>query len=279
MYKLLTFIAILALTALACGINAPEPPTPSPEVMEEINIGYPDSNELSLKLSFGAGDLTLAPGAERLVEGTATYNYEDFKPEIVEDGGNVEIKMGNVEFPNFPAFDNLKNEWDFKLGAEPMDLRVDAGAYNGTYEFGGLALSNLTIQDGAANVELNFSEPNLTEMSSFRYSTGASDVSMTGLANANFSIFDFASGAGDYTLDFSGELQRDASVKIETGLSNIIIIVPDGVHAVVTVEGGLSNVNAGSGWSRSGDTYEQEGEGPTLTFIIEMGAGNLTLTH
>ena len=279
MYKLLTFIAILALTALACGINAPEPPTPSPEVMEEINIGYPDSNELSLKLSFGAGDLTLAPGAERLVEGTATYNYEDFKPEIVEDGGNVEIKMGNVEFPNFPAFDNLKNEWDFKLGAEPMDLRVDAGAYNGTYEFGGLALNNLTIQDGAANVELNFSEPNLTEMSSFRYSTGASDVSMTGLANANFSIFDFASGAGDYTLDFSGELQRDSSVKIETGLSNIIIIVPDGVHAVVTVEGGLSNVNAGSGWSRSGDTYEQEGEGPTLTFIIEMGAGNLTLTH
>jgi len=279
MYKLLTFIAILALTALACGINAPEPPTPSPEVTEEINVDYPDSKETSLKLSFGAGDLTLAPGAERLVEGTATYNYEDFKPEIVEDGGNVEIKMGNVEFPNFPAFDNLKNEWDFKLGAEPIDLRIDAGAYDGTYEFGGLALSNLTIQDGAANVELNFSEPNLTEMSSFRYSTGASDVSMTGLANANFSIFDFASGAGDYTLDFSGELQRDASVKIETGLSNIIIIVPDGVHAIVTVEGGLSNVNAGSGWSRSGDTYEQEGEGPTLTFIIEMGAGNLTLTR
>lgn len=279
MYKLLTLIAILALTALACGINAPEPPTPSPEVTEEINVDYPDSKEISLKLSFGAGDLTLAPGAERLVQGTATYNYEDFKPEIVEDGGNVEIKMGNVEFPNFPAFDNLKNEWDFKLGAEPMDLRIDAGAYDGTYEFGGLALSNLTIQDGAANVELNFSEPNLTEMSSFRYSTGASDVSMTGLANANFSIFDFASGAGDYTLDFSGELQRDASVKIETGLSNIIIIVPDGVHAIVTVEGGLSNVNAGSGWSRSGDTYEQEGEGPTLTFIIEMGAGNLTLTR
>jgi hypothetical protein len=279
MYKLLTFIAILALTALACGINAPEPPTPSPEVTEEINVDYSDSKEISLKLSFGAGDLTLAPGAERLVQGTATYNYEDFKPEIVEDGGNVEIKMGNVEFPNFPAFDNLKNEWDFKLGAEPMDLRIDAGAYDGTYEFGGLALSNLTIQDGAANVELNFSEPNLTEMSSFRYSTGASDVSMTGLANANFSIFDFASGAGDYTLDFSGELQRDASVKIETGLSNIIIIVPDGVHAIVTVEGGLSNVNAGSGWSRSGDTYEQEGEGPTLTFIIEMGAGNLTLTR
>ena len=116
-------------------------------------------------------------------------------------------------------------------------------------------------------------------MSIFRYSTGASDVKMTGLANANFTLFDFSSGAGDYTLDFSGELQRDASIKIESGFSNIIIVVPDGVDAVVTVEGGLSNVNAGSGWSRSGDTYEQEAEGPTLTFVVEMGAGNLTLTR
>ena len=82
------------------------------------------------------------------------------------------------------------------------------------------------------------------------YETGASDVKMTGLANANFNMMDFSSGAGDYTLDFSGELQRDASVKISSGLSNIIIVVPEGVNAVVTVDGGASNVSAGSGWSQ-----------------------------
>ena len=164
-------------------------------------------------------------------------------------------------------------------GSEPMDLVIKSGAYDGTFEFGGLALTSLDINDGAANVDLAFSEPNQAEMSTFRYSTGASDVKMTGLANANFTLFDFSSGAGDYTLDFSGDLQRDASIKIESGFSNIIIVIPDGVKAIVTVEGGLSNINAGSGWSRSGDTYEQEGEGPTLTFVVEMGAGNLTLTH
>ena len=281
MYRLTIFIAILALTALACGFNVdvPKAPEPGPDVTDEINVDYPDAEEVNLQLSFGAGKLTLAPGASVLVDGTATYNYEDFKPEIIEDGGTIEIKMGNVEFPNFPAFNDLKNEWDFKLGADPMNLSIDSGAYDGTYEFGGLALNSLSIEDGAANVELAFSEPNQAEMTSFTYNTGASDVNMTGLANANFSLFDFSSGAGDYTLDFSGELQRDASVKIETGLSNIIIVVPDGVHAVVTVEGGLSNVSAGSGWDRSDSTYEQEGEGPTLTFVIEMGAGNLTLTR
>lgn len=280
MYKLFTFIAILALASLACGFNVdlPNAPEPGPEVIDKISVNYPDAEEVNLQLSFGAGDLTLAPGADKLVDGTATYNYEDFKPEVIEEEGNIEVKMGDVNFPGIPSFDDLKNEWDFKLGTEPMALSVDSGAYDGTFEFGGLALTSLSIDDGAANVELAFSEPNQAEMTSFTYNTGASDVSMTGLANANFSIFDFSSGAGDYTLDFSGELKRDASVKIETGLSNVIIIVPEGVHAVVTVEGGLSNVSAGSGWSRSGSFYEQEGEGPTLTFVIEMGAGNLTLT-
>ena len=279
MYKLITFIAILALASMACGITIPRAPEPGPEVTDEISVNYPDAETTTLEFNFGAGELILAPGAERLVDGTATYNYVEFKPEIIEDGGNVEVKMGNVELPNFPAFDNLKNEWDFQLGSEPMDLVIKSGAYDGTFEFGGLSLTSLDINDGAANVELAFSEPNQAEMSTFRYSTGASDVKMTGLANANFTLFDFSSGAGDYTLDFSGDLQRDASIKIESGFSNIIIVIPDGVKAVVTVEGGLSNINAGSGWSRSGDTYEQEGEGPTLTFVVEMGAGNLTLTH
>lgn len=278
--KLFIFFAALALATMACGfnINVPQKAQPGPEVVDEINIDYPDAEETSLKLAFGAGDLLLSPGTSSLVSGTATYNYPDFKPEIITNGGNVEIKMGNVGVDFIPAVDGLKNEWDFKLGSQPMNLSIESGAYDGTFEFGGLALTNLTIRDGAANVELAFSEPNPVEMSVFSYSTGASDVKMRGLANANFSIFDFSVGAGDYTLDFSGDLQRDASIKVESGFSNVMIIVPEGVNAVVTVESGVSNVSAGSGWSQNGNIYKQKGDGPTLTFIVEMGAGNLTLT-
>jgi len=159
-----------------------------------------------------------------------------------------------------------------------MNLTIEAGAYDGNFELGGLSLNNLNIKDGAANVELAFSDLNLVEMSTFHYETGASDVKMSGLANANFSIFDFSSGAGDYTLDFSGELQRDASIKISSGLSNIIIVIPEGVNAGVTVDSGASNINAGSSWSQNGKVYTQKGEGPTLTFVVDIGAGNVTLT-
>ncbi len=276
--RFISAFLVLALASLACGFNIdmPKMPTPGPEVTEEIVIPVPDTDEVSLKLSFGAGDMKLAPGAKEFVEGTATYNYDAFKPEVVVDGGDAQIKMSKVE--SLPSFNDLKNEWDLKLGDTPMDLVIESGAYNGTFELGGLSLNNLTVQDGAANVELSFSEPNLVEMSTFRYETGASDVKMTGLANANFSLFDFSSGAGDYTLDFSGELQRDASVTVSSGLSNIILVIPEGVNAVVTIDSGASNVSVGSEWSQNGDIYKQKGDGPTLTIVINIGAGNITLT-
>ncbi len=276
--KLVLFITTLALASMACGFNIdlPKASTPGPEVTDEITVPTPTTDEVSLNLSFGAGEMTLAPGASQLVEGTATYNYAAFKPDVNIDGSNIQIQMSDIN--SFPSFDNLKNEWDLKLGDTPMDLSIESGAYTGTFEFGGLALNNLTIKDGAAEVELAFSEPNLAEMSVFHYETGASDVKMSGLANANFNIFDFSSGAGDYTLDFSGELQRDASIKISSGLSNIIIVIPEDVNAVVTMDSGASNISAGSNWSQNGDVYKQKGEGPTLTFVIEIGAGNVTLT-
>ena len=276
--KLISAFLVLAVASMACGfnINIPKMPTPGPEVTDEISVQTPEADNVSLHLKFGAGEMLLAPGASQFVEGTATYNYAAFKPEVIVDGGNVQIKMGEVK--SLPSFDKLKNKWDLKLGDTAMDLIIDSGAYDGTFEFGGLSLNNLTIKDGAANVKLAFSDPNLVEMSTLKYETGASNLKMTGLANANFSMMDFSSGAGDYTLDFSGELQRDASIKISSGLSNIIVVVPEGVDAVVTVDSGASNISAGSSWSQNGKVYKQKGEGPTLTFVIEIGAGNVTLT-
>jgi len=127
-------------------------------------------------------------------------------------------------------------------------------------------------------VELSFLEPNQTEMSILRYETGASDVRLTGLANANFSTLAFSGGAGNYTLDFGGELQRDAVVTIEAGLGNLSLIVPEDMDAIVTVEGAAVNINHSSGWAQNGQKYSQNGSGSTLTIIVKMAAGNLSIT-
>lgn len=273
-------ILSLALAASACGINInlPEAKVPGPDVTDEISVPAPDEKSIRLTLEFGAGELYLAPGAENgLVSGTATYNVPDFKPEVEIESGDVVIRQGEYRVNGIPNFDGLKNEWNFLLGTQPMALEIKAGAYKGEFNLGGLALTSLAVNDGAAEVTVDFSTLNPEKMSLLTYKTGASNVTLMNLANANFVSMMFDSGAGNYKLDFGGELQRDASVTIRSGMSNLTLVIPEGVAATVKVNGGLSNVQFPSGWSHSGDLYIQAGAGPALTVTIEMGAGNLQI--
>lgn len=278
--KIILAILVLALASMACGfsIDLPERPKAGPDVEESITVSDPESDETRLTLSFGAGKLTLSPDpqAKNLVEGTALYNVEDLKPKIQKSGGSIEIRQG--DFRSVPIFDEMKNEWNLKIGDTPLDLTLQAGAYEGNLELGGLALKSLTVKDGASHVELSFTEPNQMEMSVLRYETGASNVKLTGLANANFSTLTFSGGAGNYTLDFNGELQRDAVVTIEAGFGDLSLVIPEDVDAVITVESTAVNINHSSGWSQNGQKYTQNGSTPTLTVVVKMAAGNLVIT-
>ena len=279
--KILAVILLLALASLACGfsINLPNLPTPGPEVTEQLSVPVPGAGTTHLQIDFSAGELTLSPGAgAELARGTATYNVSDLRPEVSVSGMDVHIRQGKFEINNLGDYRGLTNRWDLQLGSGPIDLEVQAGAYQAEYQLGGLALTALNIKDGAATVSLSFSSPNPTEMGVLRYETGASKVEIEGLANANFHTLVFDSGAGDYDLDFSGTLRRDATITIRSGLSNLVLRIPTNVNAVVSVDSGLSNVSADSSWDKNGDRYTQAGSEPTLTFVVDMGAGLLRLT-
>lgn len=281
-FTALLLAASLALASLACGLTIDIPVdrvTTGPTRIEEIEIPAPNAEVADLTLSFGAGELDLEPGAQNaLVRGTARYNVDDFKPKITVEGNKVLLDSGSLKIEGIPQInDNIENEWDLDLGDQLMNLEIKAGAYKGDFDLGGLALKSLRVSDGAADVRLIFSQPNRTEMETLRYQTGASNIRLSRLANANFASMVFRSGAGNYTLDFSGELKRDARVEIESGISQVTLIVPEGVSARVTFEGGLSNVEAGGGWQKSGNEYVLGGSGPTLTINVDMGAGNLVL--
>jgi hypothetical protein len=284
--RILLAVAALALAAMACSINIDLPfdteVKTGPTEVEEINIPKPDSKDpAEVTISFGAGELYLSPGAKTdLIEGTATYNVVDLKPKITTRDTKVEISTGNLELNGIPDFDErVINEWDLKLGDSPIELDINAGAYVGEFDLGGLSLTNLEISDGAANVEVSFSEPNQVKMKTLRYETGASDISLRELANANFETMIFQSGAGNFDLDFSGELQDDATVFIESGLSSLTVTIPEGTSATITVESGLTNITTQGSWERTGDEYSTSGEGPSLDITIEMNAGNLILRN
>jgi hypothetical protein len=282
--RILAAALVLALVTIACGLTT-KPPVTQIKIGSiqgvEIQVPMPaePSTGVVLNLEFVGGDLKLAPGANGyLVSGKASFNAPDFAPKIESSGSSATLRTGDMEIEGIPVFkDDLKNEWDLQLADTPMSLKIQAGAYNGSFELGGLSLEKLEISEGGSDLTAKFSKPNQVEMSSFTLSTGGSKMVLKGLANANFERMAFNSGAGEYTLSFDGDLQRDASVMIDSGVGTVNIIVPEGVNAQVTFEGGLTSVNAGGGWTQNGNVYTLSGSGPTLTITVKMGAGTLNL--
>ncbi len=283
---LATALVILGLASLACGITLtmPEDAIKIGELRtENIFVSAPGQDQTtSVMLEFGAGKLTLMPGASQgLIEGTATYNVDGLEPKITSGGSEVSIKQEPYEFKlgGLPNVRDVENQWELLIGSQQIDLEVRAGAFDGEMELGGLSIQNLRVFSGASTVKMSFTTPNLTSMSQLHYTTGASKAELTGLANANFSLMKFEGGVGDYTLDFSGLLQRDATVEIDAALSNVKIIVPEGIPTTLQLEGNLANVNARSQWTGGASSYSLAGNGPTLTIQIKLGAGNLELSN
>lgn len=283
-YSFLFVILALAFASLGCKVSFDIPVDEiavGPIIKEAIQIEKPMTEVVDVSLVFGAGDMNLTPGTgPYLITGEAQYNAQEFKPIIQIQGNQVRLETGNFEIdgiPNFRNIKNLENRWNLSMTNTPVNLSLQAGAYTGNLELGGLSIKTLDITDGASEVNLRFSTPNLIKMDSFRYMTGASKVNLFGLGYANFASLIFRSGAGDYLLDFSGTLQQDSVVTLESGVSTVTIRVPIGTNAKVIFNGGLVTINASEAWKKDGNQYVLAGSGPNLTINVDMGAGTLIL--
>ena len=271
-------ILVLVGATLACSftINTDKVKLSETQVLDINEPAPTDLAGARVEIDMGAGRLNIAGGAQGLVEGTITYNVFGWAPKVTRDDGSVRIQQGRLEDIKIPNKD-VVNDWDLLLGAFPTDLEISAGAYEGLIDLSGVALTNLKITDGASKATVEFNSANPVVMDSFNYKTGASQVKIYGIGNANTSQFTFDGGAGDYTLDFSGTLKQDLAVNVTSGVSKIEIIIPENVPARVTISGGLNNVSPSGTWSITGSVYEKTGTGPRIDITIDMGVGSLDL--
>jgi hypothetical protein len=92
---ILPVVIALAFATLACNINLPRTQVKTgPTVSEDVNVPIPSAavNDYDVTIKFGAGKLTLQPGATgALINGTAKYNVVDIKPVVTVEGNNVTL--------------------------------------------------------------------------------------------------------------------------------------------------------------------------------------------
>lgn len=275
--KIILLVSI-ALTLMACSITV-NVPTVNTGVTETLEVNEPaldgvDENTITIEM--GAGSLSIEGGASELIEGSIQYNVEFWKPVITRDDDGIKISQNNNSNVGIPDGD-IKNDWDLRFGDYPIDLRLSTGAYEGDLDLSGLAIRNLSISDGASKATIRFDTPNPVVMDKLTYKTGASDVELLGLGNANVREIYFDSGVGAYELDFSGDIQHGIFARIQSGMSDITIVIPSNVRAKIVLTSGLSNIDANGTWTITGNTYECGSSGPLVTINLDMAVGNLQL--
>jgi len=273
---LLTLITIAMLVGCTFTVHVPSSTVIDTQTLEISEAKPTSSVPVKLTIDMGAGELAIKGGSDQWVSGQVEYNIQEWKPTITRSDESLKISQGTQQVWNLPT-NTVINKWTLELGDVPMALTLNAGAYKGSLDLTGLPITDLEINDGASEGRVTFNEPNPAEMDRLVYRTGASSVSLTGLANANFADMTFDGGAGSYTLDFSGELRREARVKITVGVSNVDLIIPSNMNVVVEVDGGVNSINPSGNWLVNGTTYSIDNAGPLLTIVIDMGVGNLNL--
>ncbi|NTU74922.1 MAG: hypothetical protein HGA86_02245 [Anaerolineaceae bacterium] len=278
--KLMRFAILLMVLVfcMACSINInlPTVTTTDPQdfTINEKPLKGTEPGKVTIEM--GGGELNITSGAKNLVEGTVRYNVKDWKPTIERNDDSLTITQGEngkITIPNTKAI----NEWDLQLGEQPMRLEIKAGGYKGKLDLGGLSLSKLNISDGASTCDVDFSEPNKIVMDSFTYKTGASTVEINNLANANAKELLIESGAGSFTFDFNGKLQRDLTVRISSGASDVHLKFPPDANVEIRFSGGISNINTNGTWIVNDSTYSNSGNGPLITVKVEMVLGSVTI--
>jgi serine/threonine protein kinase len=262
-------------------------PISGPMITEDIQIASPDYLErdvpLDLHLDFQAGELNITSGAgeQHLVEGTATYNAAELEPQAITQDHRVVLNHTDNLEP-FVARESLENRWDLKLGTTPLNLAITARSAAGNLDLGGLALAALDVTWAPPAFNLSFSEANPLEMETMQFDVTATTATLTGLARANAAAINFEGGQGEYTLDFTGELQRDLDVRIENNFSALTLIVPDESPARVSIEGALTNIKMAGNWEEQNGVYVLPGqseESAGIFIVVRMDSGSLTLRN
>ncbi len=271
-------ILTIAATLMACSITV-NVPSVKTGVTQTLAIDEPagSTSEISkVNIEMGAGKLDLSGGTTKLVEGEILYNVEIWKPVVTREGNSLTISQKNTSNVGIPE-GTIKNDWTLELGPMPLELSLATGAYEGNLDLSGLSITKLTITDGASKSKVRFDTPNPVEMSLLSYKTGASDVTLTNLGNANVDEITFDGGVGSYKLDFFGEIQRNMDVVIKSGMSDIKLVFPSDSHVKVLINGGLSNVDMTGTWTVTNNSYEFGSSGPLINVMIDMAVGNLQL--
>ena len=147
--KRILITLILAAALLLGGCNSRLQVGPLQTESQSVELG--DAKSVRVEINFGAGDLELFGGADKLLEADFDYNVAALKPEVKYTDGTLVVRQPETNgMPALLGITDFRNNWTINLeDSVPMDLSVDVGGGSGDLLLAGLSLTSLDITLGA----------------------------------------------------------------------------------------------------------------------------------
>lgn len=255
------------------------------EVIKE-RVAMSSEERLDAHLTFGAGRLELAKvTGDDIVKVTLEYPEDGKAPEFSYRthgrSGDLRIEAGDMDWEHDKDSgctidmdddgwngwwkDGERNDWSVGLtGKIPISLKIESGASNNEIDLTGLKISDLDIEAGACELEITVDEPSGHRTRIISIDGGAAKMRAENLGNLNFDRMEFNGGAGQFTLDFSGELDHRATVEINLGVGQMTIFVPRNVGVKLDCSScTLASVSVSGAFEEEDDVYVNDKYGQT----------------
>jgi hypothetical protein len=309
-----TYFIILLFLFSATTVTAQE----SDEWIATESFSYPveEFKDLEVKFSYGLGSLEIKPNeSSPTIEGMVKYNEREVRPVVKFDSfgttGVFTIKVRdkdeirrhskrrhnddndddddhyeyNFEF-NDLLFGELKNrhenEMNFKLPTNVRtDLSLNFGLGSAELDLTNIRISDLVIDCGLSEVEIEINERNPIKCKSIYIDNGLGDLSTIGLGNLRADYISIDVGLGSADIDLRGEDITDMEVDVDVGLGSMDMTLPADANIKIYVNDSfLSSVNViglvkkkkkewiSADWKKSR---------PTIEVDVSVGMGSIDI--
>jgi hypothetical protein len=219
---------------------------------------------LRADLHYLAGGLRVAPGrANELYRMDASYDEERYRPTSDYNAatGAVDLGLEAAGGGGLRVLSTRQLRQDANVAFSPavdLDLDVTLGAVDADLELGGLSLSALTMQAGASQAVVRFSQPNRSRCRSAEITTGAAELTILGLGNSRCDRIDFEGGMGKVTLDFGGTWTSSSRAEIKMAVGELTLRLPRRAGVRLTLDRFLASFDP-AGLVRTGNGFQSAG--------------------
>ena len=219
---------------------------------------------LQADLDYRAGGLRVAPGrSTELYRMDASYDEQRYLPTSTFDAarGAVSLGLRPAGEGGLRVVSSRQLRQDANVAFSPavdLDLDITLGAVDADLELGGLRLTELTMQAGASQAVVRFSQPNRSRCRAAEITAGAAEVTVLGLGNSRCDRIDFEGGMGKVTLDFDGAWTSGSRATVKMAVGELTLRLPRRVGVQLTLDRFLASFDP-SGLVRNGRAFQSPG--------------------